>query len=230
MDRDPRSFARLFGRVSRGIVSAPARAGARGWVTLLAVLSATVLAYAEKRSIQACVQGGGGHGARALALFVDAYGDGFAVLALGTAALVVGRLARKPPLVDAALALGAAGIWCWLFTKTGQLVLAERRPNEGGAMKLFALGGHGVSGHAAAAALLFYPVRDVLARGATPRVRCFVTAALLAWALVVAWSRVSLGMHFLWNVLLGLAVGLFTGSVAAREQRSEFGRAGPIAP
>jgi membrane-associated phospholipid phosphatase len=219
MDRDLRSFARLLGRVSRDIVSAPARAGARGWTTFLAVVAATVLAYAGKRSIQACVQGGAGHGARAIALLIDVCGDGFAVLALGSSALVAGRLARKPALVDAALALGAAGIWCWLFTRAGQLVLAERRPNDGGAMKLFALGGHGVSGHAAAAALLLYPVRDVLARGATPRVRSVVTLALLAWAVVVAWSRVCLGMHFLWNVMIGLAIGLFTGSVATRPWR-----------
>jgi membrane-associated phospholipid phosphatase len=87
-------------------------------------------------------------------------------------------------------------------------------------MKLFALGGHGVSGHAAAAALLFWPVRDVLARGATPGVRRVVTAALVAWAVVVAWSRVWLGMHFVWNVMAGLAMGLFTGFVAVRESRS----------
>jgi membrane-associated phospholipid phosphatase len=69
------------------------------------------------------------------------------------------------------------------------------------------------------AALLFFPVRDVLARDATPRVRHIVTAALLAWAALVGWSRVWLGMHFVWNVSLGLAIGFFTGFVATRPSR-----------
>jgi len=87
-------------------------------------------------------------------------------------------------------------------------------------MTFRALGGHGVSGHAAAAALLFSPVRDVLARGATPRVRRMVTAALLAWAMWVSWSRVWLGMHFVWNVVLGCAIGFLTGRAATRALRS----------
>lgn len=87
-------------------------------------------------------------------------------------------------------------------------------------MKLFAPGGHGVSGHAAAAALLFWPVRDVLARDASPRVRQVVAAALFAWAALVGWSRVWLGMHFVWNVELGLVIGFFTGFVGTRTMRS----------
>jgi membrane-associated phospholipid phosphatase len=98
-------------------------------------------------------------------------------------------------------------------------VLAEHRPNDGGAMRLFALDGRGVSGHASATALLFWPVRDVLARSATPRARLLVTAVLIAWAVVVCWSRVWLGMHFVWNVSLGLAIGFFTGFVATRPSR-----------
>jgi membrane-associated phospholipid phosphatase len=216
MAHDIRRFARLLDRVSRDIVTSPVRWRSRQWVLFLAVVATTWLAYVEKRSIQPCVQRGGGSGARALALLIDACGGGFAVTLLGFAALVAGRWARKRALVDAALVLGVAGVWCWIFTKTGQLVLAERRPNDGGTMKLFALGGHGVSGHAAAAALLFSPVRDVLARGATPKVRRVVTAALLAWAVLVGWSRVWLGMHFVWNVMLGFAMGVSTGLVAAR--------------
>jgi membrane-associated phospholipid phosphatase len=206
--------------VSCAIGTAPTRWRSRQWGLLLAVAVATLVAYVEKWPLQACAQGVGGAGARAVALFIDAFADGFAVIVLGFTALFAGRWLRKPALVEAALVLGAAGIWCWIFTKTGQLVLAERRPKDGGAMVLFALDGHSVSGHAAAAALLFSPVRDVLARGATRGVRGILTVALLSWAVVVSWSRVWLGMHFVWNVLLGLAIGFFTGFVAARSTRS----------
>jgi membrane-associated phospholipid phosphatase len=106
------------------------------------------------------------------------------------------------------------------LTAAGEFVLAERRPIDGGAMRFFALGGHGVSGHAAAAALLFAPVRCVLMRGARRRLRWIASGAMLAWAAWVGWSRVYLGMHFAWNVTLGLAIGFFTGSVAARGHRT----------
>lgn len=216
MTDDVRRFARLFDRMSRDLVASPLRWRWGRGTLFVAVAATTSLAYVEKLPIQACVQRGGGDGAHALASLIDFCGNGFAVTLMGFAAFIAGRWGRKRALVDAALVLCVAGIWCWLFTKTGQLVLAERRPKDGGTMHFFALGGHGVSGHAAAAAVLFSPVRDVLARGATPRVRCIVTAALLAWAGLVGWSRVWLGMHFVWNVMLGLAIGFFTGVTAAR--------------
>jgi membrane-associated phospholipid phosphatase len=211
-----RMVARSLGRVSLDIALTPVRWRTRQWALFLAITATTALAYLEKWPLQAWLQSGGGSGERALALFADVCGSGLALASLGLAVLLTGLLARKRALVDAAVVLGVAGIWCWILMKAGQLVLAERRPIDGGAMKLFALGGHGVSGHAAAAALLFSPVRDVLARGATPRVRYLVTAALLGWAALVGWSRVWLGMHFVWNVALGLAIGFFTGLVATR--------------
>jgi len=220
MTADARSLARLFERVSLAIVAAPTRWHARQWALFLAVAATTSLAYVAKWPLQASVQSVGGGAARAVALFIDSYGDGFAVTLAGFAVLFAGRLLHKPTFVEAALVLGAAGIWCWIFTKTGQLVLAERRPKDGGAMFFFALDGHGVSGHASAAGLVFAPVRDVLGRGATPRARRIATMALLAWAILVGWSRVWLGMHFVWNVLLGLAIGFFTGGIGGRRSQS----------
>jgi membrane-associated phospholipid phosphatase len=215
-----RGLSRSLARVGLDIATAPAGWRAREWALFLAIAAVTQLAYVEKWPMQACVQGMGGGGARALASFANVCGSGAALTALGFAAFVAGRWANRRALVDAALALGAAGVWCWILVVVGQLVLAERRPNDGGRMVLFALGGHGVSGHAAAAALVFSPVRDVLARGATPRTRRVVTAALVAWAALVGWSRVWLGMHFVWNVMLGLAIGLFAGFVATRARQA----------
>jgi membrane-associated phospholipid phosphatase len=216
---ETRKLARMFRHVSIAIVTAPARWHPWQWALFLAVAATTLITYLEKWPLQVFIQRGGGSVVRAFALAVSAYVGGFAVLLLGVAMLVIGRWTRRRALVDAALALGAAGFWCWIFTRAGQLVLAERRPKEGGAMILFALGGHGVSGHASAAGLLLSPVRDVLARAATPRARRALTAALLGWAAFVGWSRVWLGMHFVWNVVLGLAIGFFTGFVATRALR-----------
>jgi len=216
MIEDLRSFERLLVRASADL--GRALQSVQGRLLVLALAATTLLAYAGKWQLQACVERGGGGGARAIAGAVDAWGDGATLIVLGLATLLAGRLAHRRVLVDAALVLGVAGLWCWLLTEGGQLVLAERRPKDGGAMLLFALGGHGVSGHASGAGLVFFPVRDVLARNARPIVRGAVTAALVAWAALVGWSRVWLGMHFVWNVVLGLAIGLFTGLVASRAQ------------
>ena len=188
----------------------------RDWAVVVALGSATLLAYLEKWPLQTLIQGHGGGVARTLASVADACGSGFAVTSLGIAMLVAGLLARKPALVEVAVALGIAGVWCWLLMRVGQIVLAEQRPVDGGAMRFFALDGHGVSGHAAAAALLLYPARDVLARDAAPRTRRAVGLVAIAWALFIGWSRVWLGMHFAWNVMLGLALGAFAGRAAAR--------------
>jgi membrane-associated phospholipid phosphatase len=143
------------------------------------------------------------------------------VTAVGIALLLVGRATRKDALLATALVLGVAGAWCFLLTYAGQFVLAEQRPIDGGQMRWFALDGHGVSGHAAATALLALPVRHVLLRRFRPLVRNLVAAALLVWAGVVAWSRVWMGMHHAWNVIAGLALGLWTGSGAVDAWREE---------
>jgi len=100
--------------------------------------------------MQSLLQGTGGSVAHALAELADVPGSDLAMVSYGVAAFVVGRCAKKRALVDAAIALGAGGAWCWALTKAGQLVL-------------------------------------------------------------VCWSRVHLGEHFVWNVMLGFAVGTFTG-------------------
>jgi membrane-associated phospholipid phosphatase len=222
---DLRELPRRFGRVGRAIATAPGRWRLCEWGVFVTVVAAASAAYAEKWPIQLFCEQAVGAVPRAMALFIDTWGGGLGLVILGVTAFLVGKWRRRASLVDAALVLAVAGIWCWLFTKAGQLIFAERRPSAGGAMVLFALGGHGVSGHASGAGLVFGTVRGVLARDASPTVRYAVTAALVAWAALVGWSRVWLGMHFVWNVILGLAVGLFTGFLGAR-----YGRSGGSAP
>lgn len=216
LGEDVLAFGRSLRAVSREIVKAPSRWGAHQWTVLGAVVLATIVAYAEKWPLQALVERGDGTAAHALAELADVLGSGLATVSYGVAAFAVGRWAKRRALVDAAMVLGAGGAWCFALTEVGQLVLAECRPLQGGAMHLVALGGHGVSGHACAAALLVSTARHCVERGTRRSLRRIANVGLLAWAVVVCWSRVFLGQHFVWNVMLGFAIGAFISSVAHR--------------
>jgi membrane-associated phospholipid phosphatase len=172
------------------------------------------LTWSHKRALQGHVQGVGGEVPRTIASIINLIGGGFSMTVLGVVAFVVGRVFRIQRLAVGALVFGAAGVWCFLLTQTGQLLLAERRPIFGGAMRYLALDGHGISGHASVAALLFFPVRDVVLRTSTRTVRDLVAVLLFSWSLLVAVSRVWMGMHYVWNVAFGLALGWWTGFVA----------------
>lgn len=213
---DGRRLARLFVATGRHLAAPPS---ATGWAAGLGVALATALASGWKEPIAAAFAGGGEGVARSVAEVANVAGAGATVTALGVALFALGRWRRWSALVDAALVLAAAGAWCWLLLRVGQIVLAEQRPLDGGAMRWFARDGHGISGHAAAAALLFAPARDILARDAPPAVRRGIGAALLVWAALVGWSRMWLGMHFLWNVVLGLALGFVAGRAGVEAWR-----------
>jgi membrane-associated phospholipid phosphatase len=221
---DGRLLAQLFVATGRQLAR---RRPPWSWAVAWGLTFAVTLTYVWKRPIAALVEGHGGWLAARLAGVANVAGAGISVTVAGLVLLVVGRGLRRDSLVECALVLGAAGAWGWLLTQAGQLVLAERRPLEGGAMRWFDLGGHGVSGHAAAAALLLAPVRDVLARGASREVRAAISGALLVWAAFIAWSRMWLGMHYLWNVALGLALGFLAGRAAVVAWREVVSRSSP---
>ena len=63
------------------------------------------------------------------------------------------------------------------------------------------------SGHSATAAALYASVALVLARRRSPRVRALLAAAAGGIAVGVACSRVMLGVHWLSDVIAGLAFG-----------------------
>lgn len=217
-----RQFVRLLGSTGREIATT-LTGGARRRARTLGVIAVTAGAYLDKWPIQRAVHRLGDGTALRLATFGDAAGDVRWLIGVGALALVVGLCTGRRPLVEAALVLAAAGLWCWALTETGRAVLAERRPSDGGAMRFFAGGGHGVSGHAACAALWFWPLWGILARRARPGVRTCIGLGLLGWAAFIGWSRVWLGMHFLWNVLLGLSLGFAAGGAALRARAARDG-------
>ena len=63
------------------------------------------------------------------------------------------------------------------------------------------------SGHSATAAAVYASVALVLARRRAPRTRAFLAGAAAAIAVAVACSRVLLGVHWLSDVIAGLAFG-----------------------
>ena len=179
---------------------------ARRGALLAALAVALGIAYAEKRPIEAFFFHAPA-GIRSLMEVPNVLGSGYAMTALGGVLVLVAIATKRREHVEAARSFALAGALGFALTRIGCLVLAERRPIEGGAMRLFALGGHGVSGHAVGAGLLlsFAAMR-----------RGWVLAVAVVWALLVAWCRMWLGMHYMWNVLLGLVLGFVSGRAHLR--------------
>jgi membrane-associated phospholipid phosphatase len=71
------------------------------------------------------------------------------------------------------------------------------------------------SGHSATAAALYAAVALVVARRRAPRVRALLAGSAVAIAVAVACSRVLLGVHWLSDVLAGLAFGWAWFSICA---------------
>jgi membrane-associated phospholipid phosphatase len=216
---DARATATLLFGTGREMLRAVVRWRTAQWWCWLALVGSAGLAWANKRPLQSLLEGRGHGAADVMAAFANVCGGGVAVTLVGVGVFVVGYFLHKDALVDAAIVLGVAGCWCFVLVQLGQFVFAEQRPIEGGGMRFFGLGGHGISGHAAATALLLLPTRDVLLRGRRPLARHLATAALLVWVGIVAWSRVWMGMHHAWNVLAGLALGLWTSAAAVAAWR-----------
>jgi membrane-associated phospholipid phosphatase len=207
----------LIRETPRAMLRAPRQWSRAQWAAATALLVAIVAAYVEKRWIEA-------HTPRAdlgmpVVWVAEVLGGGGPAVTLGLALLVSGLVLRRAAWVETAVVLAAGGLPCFVLTHVGQLVLAEARPREGGAMHFFATDGHGVSGHASGSALLFFPLVVVAAQRMARPYRVVLAIGLAAWIALVAGTRMALGMHFAWNVILGLAIGLFCGHTAAHVWR-----------
>ncbi len=205
----------LLRDVPFALVTQPARWKRRSWVAVAALGICVVLGYIAKRQLQSLFAGASVGATR----FADTFGSGWAMMILGVAMLAVGRVLSSPRIIRTVIVFGVAGFWSWLSSVVGAFILAEKRPRDGGAMHFFAFDGHGVSGHACAAAVLLMTAHGTLLKQSSKTTRAFVTLALCAWTVFVAWSRVRTNMHFVWNVLLGVAVGAYVTHVTVAVSR-----------
>jgi membrane-associated phospholipid phosphatase len=88
------------------------------------------------------------------------------------------------------------------------------------------------SGHAATAAATFAAVAFLVGRGRTPRVKALLAAGAAAIAVGVATTRVLLGVHWMTDVLAGLAIGwawFAIASIAFGGRVLAFGRPAEVA-
>jgi len=165
------------------------------------------IAYEKKRGLQALIE----NRESIVAKIADRVGSGHAMLAYGVAVAIVAAYKRDPKLRAFVRRYAKAGARGFVMFQASRFVLAERRPKEGGAMRFFRLHGHGVSGHTFAAALVVGPILETWGPGLSRRDRALLSAMLHAWVAFIAWSRVALGEHYVWNVMLGAKLGLRVG-------------------
>jgi hypothetical protein len=165
------------------------------------------IAYAKKREIQARLVNRRSTAAK----IADRVGSGHAMLFYGVVLAIIAARTGDPKLRKFVRLFAKAGLRGFVAFQASRFVLAERRPKEGGEMRFFKLHGHGVSGHTFAAALLHDPIMSAWGEDLSRRDRALLSAALYAWIAFIAWSRVRLDEHYVWNVLLGARLGLGEG-------------------
>ena len=117
----------------------------------------------------------------------------------------------------AGLLLSESALFTAVATEIGQFVLAERRPEEGGSLRFFAGGGHGISGHTSIVASMSVPLDRLFLQIGPDDGAWSKTGKLLGKGVVYSlpvltgWSRINDDKHFAWNVLLGLGTGFLIG-------------------
>lgn len=129
----------------------------------------------------------------------------------------VGRMTGSESTRRVGLILSESAAFTALATEVGQFVLSEDRPAQGGRLRFFRYGGHGISGHTSIIASVAVPLDRLFFR-IEPDDNGWLKAAKLAGKGVVyglpvltGWSRVNDNKHFAWNSLLGLGTGFMVG-------------------
>jgi hypothetical protein len=166
---------------------------------------AVAIAYVKKRELQARLTN---RRSSIIAKIADRAGSGHAMLLYGVALAIIAAHTGDPKLRAFVRRFAKAGAIGFAVFQASRFVLAEERPKDGGAMRFFRAHGHGVSGHAFAAALLYDPIMSTWGPDLSRRDRALLSAALHAWIAFIAWSRVRLDEHYVWNVILGAHLGL----------------------
>ena len=159
---------------------------------------------------------------------VSLFGGTPVIIAVAVIAAVVEYVRTRRAAIFGFMTVVVAGesIVTWA-TKT---IVARPRPNI---HRLTGFSGASFpSGHAAAAAATFAAVAFLVGRGRSPRVKALLAAAAAAIAVGVATTRVLLGVHWLTDVLAGLAVGwawFAISSIAFGGRVLAFGRPAEVA-
>jgi membrane-associated phospholipid phosphatase len=137
-----------------------------------------------------------------LQVVADLGGTPVVMVALATTGVVAYRRTRKPEIL---VFLAAVGIGQLVLVNLIKVIVDRDRPNV-----LQLVGVHGPSfpsGHSAAAAACWAAVAFVLGHDAPRTTRAVLAAAAVVVAVAVATSRALLGVHWLTDIVAGLAVG-----------------------
>ena len=159
---------------------------------------------------------------------VSLFGGSTVIIAVAVITAVVEYARTRRAAIFGFMTVVVAGesIVTWA-TKT---IVARPRPNI---HRLTGFSGASFpSGHAAAAAATFAAVAFLLGRRRSPRTKALLAAAAAAIAVGVATTRVLLGVHWLTDVLAGLAVGwawFAISSIAFGGRVLAFGRPAEVA-
>ncbi len=130
---------------------------------------------------------------------------------------VIGRLSGSESTRRAGLVLSESALFTAVATEIGQFVLSEQRPDEGGKLRFFTGGGHGISGHTSIVASMSVPLDRLFFRidpddGAWKKTGKFLGKGFVySLPVLTGWSRINDDKHFAWNVLLGLGTGFLIG-------------------
>ena len=206
------------------IVDFPERMDGLSYATTVALLGAAGYMYAEKDKMRDWFQSNRTEDSDDLADVFKPLGKMYFAGGLAASLYLGGALFKNDRERETGLMLLESLIYTGAITGLGQIILAEDRPDEGGDMH-FKIGGHGISGHAATAAALAGPINKQYLQITDDdtnfnQVMKYTGKAVVYGApLLTSWSRLNDDDHFVWNCLLGSAIGFTIGELVANAHR-----------
>jgi hypothetical protein len=130
---------------------------------------------------------------------------------------LIGKMTGQERMRQAGLILTESATFTVAATELLQFVFSEQRPADGGDLRYFRPGGHGVSGHTSIVASLSVPLDRMFFRlkpgepGGVRFGKLLGKTLVYAAPIATGWSRVNDDKHYAWNVVAGLGVGFMMG-------------------
>ncbi len=218
-ERDREGLLPVLGRDARHLFTRPLQLDRNGWAKVAAVATATASLYALRDDLREFALERGGPGTDRFLRDVRTMGKGAVAPALAASALLASLGTRDRRERETALLLLESAACSALLAGAGSFVLATDRPRDGGRVRYFRTGGHGVSLDAALAASIVEPLRRqyliVQARDGPWRKAAKRAAAALLYtgAALTAHQRVRSDAHWAPDAFLGAMTGLFVGGI-----------------